>query len=72
MATFVAYVACFSSVALVLRRIDLSVAYAIWAGVGTAVAALLGIAVFGGSVTPLKVVASCSSYWASSPSRSAA
>lgn len=54
-AMFVAYVACFSFVTLAIRRIDLSVAYAIWAGVGTAVIALLGVVAFGEAVTPLEV-----------------
>lgn len=54
-AMFVAYVACFTFVTLALRRIDLSVAYTLWAGVGTAVVAVLGMTVFGEPVTALKV-----------------
>lgn len=40
------YVASFSLLAIALRAIDLSVAYAVWAGVGTAAVAVIGIAWF--------------------------
>jgi small multidrug resistance pump len=55
LAMFVAYTACFALVAVAIRRIELGVAYAIWAGVGTAVVAVLGVAVFGEPLTALKV-----------------
>ena len=43
---FVFYGACFGAFMLSLRRLDLSVAYAIWAGLGTALVALMGMAYF--------------------------
>jgi small multidrug resistance pump len=55
-AMLVAYVACFLLVTLAIRRIELSVAYAIWAGVGTAVIGVLGVVAFGEPLTALKVV----------------
>jgi len=55
-AMFVAYTACFALVALAIRQIELGVAYAVWAGVGTAIVAVIGVAAFGETVTVLKVV----------------
>lgn len=43
----VCYMASFAVLSLALRRIDLSVAYAVWSGVGTAVVAAIGIWWFG-------------------------
>jgi small multidrug resistance pump len=40
------YVLSAAAVILVLKRLELSVTYAIWSGVGTALAALIGIAYF--------------------------
>jgi small multidrug resistance pump len=42
-------------VILALKRLDLSVTYAIWSGVGTALAALIGIAYFREPLTLIKV-----------------
>ena len=41
------YAASFASLSLALRGIDLSVAYAVWSGVGTAIVAAIGIVWFG-------------------------
>ncbi|MGA2065740.1 MAG: multidrug efflux SMR transporter [Thermoguttaceae bacterium] len=43
-------------VALAIKRIEVSVAYAIWSGMGTAIIALIGIVGFQEQVTTLKVV----------------
>jgi small multidrug resistance pump len=43
----VAYLASFAALALALRGIELSIAYAVWSGVGTAIVALIGIVWFG-------------------------
>ena len=51
----VCYVICFGALTLALREIDLSVAYAVWAGIGTALIAAVGIAVFGEPISALKV-----------------
>ena len=41
------YAASFSMLSLALRGIDLSTAYAVWSGVGTAIVAAIGILWFG-------------------------
>jgi small multidrug resistance pump len=40
---------------LALKRIDVSVAYAVWSGLGTALIAVIGIAVFREPLTALKI-----------------
>jgi small multidrug resistance pump len=44
-----------AAVILALKRLDLSVTYAIWSGVGTALAAMVGIAYFREPLTLIKV-----------------
>ena len=51
---FVFYGVSLAVFALAMKRIDLSIAYAVWAGVGTAVAALIGIVYFKEPATMLK------------------
>lgn len=46
----------FGLFALVLKKIDVSVAYAIWAGLGTALIALIGMLWFKEPVTALKLL----------------
>ena len=41
---------------LTLKKIDVSIAYAIWSGLGTALIAGIGIVVFGESLTPMNIV----------------
>jgi small multidrug resistance pump len=41
--------------ALALRELEISLAYAVWAGVGTAAVAVIGMAALGESVNVLKV-----------------
>ena len=43
----ICYAASFAFLSLALRGIDLSVAYAVWSGVGTAIVAAIGIVWFG-------------------------
>jgi small multidrug resistance pump len=50
------YVISFSSLTMALKTMDLSVAYAIWAGVGTALIAVIGVLWFKESLTTIKVV----------------
>ena len=52
----VCYAVSFYLLALALKRIEIGVAYAIWAGAGTALVALIGIAVFNEAMTTVKVV----------------
>ena len=53
---FIAYILSFILLGLSLKGIELSVAYAIWAGAGTALIALIGICYFSEPVTTLKLV----------------
>ena len=53
---FVFYAASFVALALALKKIEVSVAYAIWAGVGTALIAVIGILYFREAVTALKLI----------------
>ena len=50
------YAASFALLALALRGIELSIAYAVWSGVGTAVVAAIGILWFGESAGAAKLV----------------
>ena len=53
---FVLYGASFALMILALKKIELSIAYAIWAGLGTALIAVIGIVWFRESVSLLKIV----------------
>jgi len=53
---FVCYGGSLVGLTLVLKYIDLSIAYAIWAGVGTALVATIGIVWFREPATALKIV----------------
>ncbi|HYH11190.1 MAG TPA: SMR family transporter, partial [Thermomicrobiales bacterium] len=44
----------FGSLSQALRTLDLGIAYAVWAGVGTAIVAVIGIIVFGEPGTLVK------------------
>jgi small multidrug resistance pump len=46
-AVLIGYVGSFAFLLLVLRRMDVSVAYAVWAGAGTALIAMIGITALG-------------------------
>jgi small multidrug resistance pump len=52
----IAYIASFAFLGLSLKGIDLSIAYAIWAGVGTALIAIAGMTFFDEAMTTLKLV----------------
>jgi len=54
---FVFYGLSIGALTLSLKRIDVSVAYAVWSGLGTAFIAILGVSVFGEALTVVKVVA---------------
>jgi small multidrug resistance pump len=49
------YVLSAAAVILALKRLDLSVTYAIWSGVGTALAAMIGFVYFREPLTTLKL-----------------
>ena len=56
---FVCYAASFTALTFSLKKIDLSIAYAVWAGVGTALVVLVGIVYFRESVTVMKSASIC-------------
>jgi len=53
---FVLYGVSFSLMILALKKMELGVVYAIWAGLGTALIALIGIVWFQESVSLMKIV----------------
>lgn len=53
---FVFYGCSFTLLTMVLKRIEVSIAYAIWSGVGTALIAAVGIVYFKETLTWLKLV----------------
>jgi small multidrug resistance pump len=53
---FVFYALSFSALTFALKTIDVSVVYAIWSGIGTALIATIGILYFKESITILKFV----------------
>lgn len=52
---FVSYLGAAAAIILALRRLELSIAYAIWSGVGTALTVLIGIAFFREPLTGMKL-----------------
>ena len=50
------YIASLGVLTLALKRIDVSVAYAIWAGVGTSLIAIIGIVYFKEELSVLKLI----------------
>ena len=53
---FVFYTLSFVMLTMALRKIDVSIAYAIWSGVGTALIATIGVFWFKEPVTALKLI----------------
>jgi small multidrug resistance pump len=54
-AVVLCYIASFALLSLALRGIELSIAYAVWSGVGTALVAVIGILWFGESAGASKL-----------------
>jgi small multidrug resistance pump len=52
---FVFYGLSFSALTFALRRVDISIAYAVWAGLGTALIAVIGMVCFREPFTLLKI-----------------
>ena len=50
------YVLCFGTFALAVKRLDISTSYAIWAGLGTAIIATIGILWLHEPINALKLV----------------
>jgi small multidrug resistance pump len=53
---FVFYAASFVALTFALKKIEVSVAYAVWSGIGTTLIAAIGILYFREAVTALKLV----------------
>ncbi|MEH2377918.1 MAG: multidrug efflux SMR transporter [Nostoc sp.] len=53
---FVFYGLCFSFLTLALKRLEVSVAYSVWAGLGTILIAIIGIIWFRESATLIKLM----------------
>ena len=53
---FVFYSLSFGMLTLALKRIDVSVAYAVWSGMGTALIATIGVLWFKEPITALKLI----------------
>jgi small multidrug resistance pump len=53
---FVFYTLSFSMLTLALKKIDVSVAYAVWSGVGTALIATIGVLWFKEPATAMKLI----------------
>ena len=53
---FVFYALSFAGLTLALKRIDVSVAYAIWSGLGTALITVIGLAYFKEPATLVKIL----------------
>ncbi len=54
-AMVVFYIVSFAMLTLALKKIDVSVAYAIWSGVGTALIAIIGVYYFKEPLTAIKL-----------------
>lgn len=55
-AMLVLYVLSFSALTLALRSLSVSVAYAVWSGIGTALIAIIGVLWFREPVSALKII----------------
>jgi small multidrug resistance pump len=53
---FLFYAASFALMTVAVKRIDMSVSYAIWSGVGTAIIALIGVFWFRESLTAIQMI----------------
>ncbi|QJD85634.1 DMT family transporter [Cohnella herbarum] len=53
------YLLAFFNLSLSLKQVPISVAYAIWSGLGTAAVAIIGYMYFQETMTPFKVVSIC-------------
>ncbi|MDH5179242.1 MAG: multidrug efflux SMR transporter [Gammaproteobacteria bacterium] len=53
---FVFYAISFVSLTFAVKKIDMSISYAIWSGVGTALIALISVVFFKESMTVLKMI----------------
>lgn len=55
--TVVGYIACFTAFSFSLKQLDVSVAYAVWSGLGTALIAVIGFIMFNEQLSAMKLCA---------------
>lgn len=53
---FISYAISFASLSLCLKKMDISLAYAIWAGLGSVLITLVGIVLFQETISTFKIV----------------
>jgi len=53
---FIFYAASFWAFTIALRKIEISIAYAVWSGVGTAMIAIIGVMYFREPATAIKII----------------
>jgi small multidrug resistance pump len=56
MLIFIFYGLAFTMLTLALKKLDVSIAYAVWSGLGTALIAIIGFVVFREPITLVKVI----------------
>ncbi|WP_237182296.1 quaternary ammonium compound efflux SMR transporter SugE [Roseomonas marmotae] len=54
--TIIAMIGSFILLAFAMRALPLGTAYAVWTGIGTVGAAILGMLIFGEAVTPMRIL----------------
>ncbi|AFY33091.1 multidrug efflux SMR transporter [Calothrix sp. PCC 7507] len=53
---FISYGLCVAFLTLCIKKLDVSVAYSVWAGLGTTLIAVIGMIWFRESATPIKLI----------------
>lgn len=53
---FVSYGLCVAFLTLCIKKLEVSVAYSVWAGLGTTLIAVIGMIWFRESITPIKLI----------------
>lgn len=53
---FIAYFLCFALFSIALKKIDVSIAYAIWSGVGITIISIIGILLFKETINTFKIL----------------
>jgi small multidrug resistance pump len=56
LSVFICYGFCLGALTLAIERIEMSVVYAVWAGVGTAVVAILGVTFYGERLDFVRII----------------
>ncbi len=54
--TFLGYIFCFTFLSIALKKLDISIAYAIWSAVGIVVISTIGVFIFKENFNPLKIL----------------